>query len=407
MTNATNNNLSWTYGYDVMDRVNAASRIAWQEAFTYDADGNRLTQGGSYSATFSYSPTSNQITSSNYGYGTPGYDPSGNVISVNGLTTGAGTAGYNAAGRVTSIQDASLGLSMTLQYNALGQRIRKTSPIGNTTFVYDEAGHLLGEYDDSGNLIEEMVWLGDTPVATLRPNGSGGVAVYYVHSDHLNSPRKISRPSDNAIVWRWDSDPFGNVFPDENPSGLGTFVSNLAFPGQYIDQETGLFYNNARYYDPGASRYFQSDPIGLGGGINTYAYVGGNPISWSDPLGLQAWQPGMQPPSNIPGGPWTPAGPGQLPGTFYGPKKPAGGGRDMCRYVPDEANGGTPGAKQGYWKTQTPGDPWQRYNLSGNPISPTQAHPGNPPSPSSLPSTPPATPLAFFLWALLHSEPAY
>ena len=77
----------------------------------------------------------------------------------------------------------------------------------------------------------------------------------------------------------------------------------------------------------------------------------------------------------------------------------------MCRYVPDEANGGIPGTKEGYWKTQVPGQDWQRYDLNGYPISPTEAHPGNPPA--TLPSLPPAGPLAFFLWALIHSDPAY
>jgi RHS repeat-associated protein len=164
--------------------------------------------------------------------------------------------------------------------------VRKTSAGASTYFVYDEAGHLVGEYDNTGALIYETVWFGDIPVATLRPNGAS-VDVFYIHTDHLNTPRRISRPSDNVIVWRWDSDPFGTSAANQDPDGdAQVFVYGLRFPGQYVDAETGLHYNYFRDYDPATGRYVQSDPIGLKGGINTYAYTGNEPIGNSDPSGL-------------------------------------------------------------------------------------------------------------------------
>jgi RHS repeat-associated protein len=111
--------------------------------------------------------------------------------------------------------------------------------------------------------------------------------VFYVHADHLGTPRVITRPSDNKVVWKWDSaEAFGNSLPNENPSALGAFKYNLRMPGQYFDQETGTFYNYFRDYDPQLGRYVQSDPIGLRGGMSTFGYVMGDPLAKRDPFGL-------------------------------------------------------------------------------------------------------------------------
>jgi RHS repeat-associated protein len=89
-------------------------------------------------------------------------------------------------------------------------------------------------------------------------------------------------------VWRWDqAEPFGNDVPNNNPSGAGAFDFPLRFPGQYFDKETNLNYNYFRDYDPSLGRYGQSDPIGLLGGLNTYAYVASAPLSHADYYGLQ------------------------------------------------------------------------------------------------------------------------
>jgi RHS repeat-associated protein len=155
-------------------------------------------------------------------------------------------------------------------------------------FVYDQAGHLLGEYDQNGAALREYVWLRDTPMAMFTPdpaNPSGEPLVYFIHTDHLNTPRVVV-DRQNRVRWRWLAEPFGTSAPETDPSGLGGFTQNLRFPGQYADAESGLFYNYHRYYAAGGGGYTQSDPIGLAGGINTFAYVSANPLSLADPSGL-------------------------------------------------------------------------------------------------------------------------
>jgi RHS repeat-associated protein len=175
--------------------------------------------------------------------------------------------------------------SVSYLINGLEQRVSKTGltvPSGAAYYVYDEAGHTVGEYDASGNPVYEVVYLGDTPVGVIMASGIG-----FVYADHIDTPRVIARDSDHAIVWRWDeAEAFGATPPNEDPSGLGAFTFNQRFPGQVFDRETGLFYNWHRDYRPSDGRYVQSDPIGLAGGINTYSYVGGRPTALTDRYGL-------------------------------------------------------------------------------------------------------------------------
>ena len=190
-----------------------------------------------------------------------------------------------------------MGTTNSYGINGLGQRVTKagTGYTGTIRFVYADDGKLLGEYDNTGTIVAEHVYLNDTPIAVIK-----GTGAYLVQADHLNTPRAILGAA-NALVWKWDSDAFGTTAANENPSALGIFNYNLRFPGQYYDKETANHYNYFRdNYNPKIGRYMQSDPIGLKGGLNTYTYVKGNPVSRIDPLGLWTVNIGISGSINIP-----------------------------------------------------------------------------------------------------------
>nr|WP_255609255.1 RHS repeat-associated core domain-containing protein [Methylosinus sp. Sm6] len=98
--------------------------------------------------------------------------------------------------------------------------------------------------------------------------------------DHLGAPHEIVNAA-NQRVWLWDHDPFGNGAP----VAAAGFSHDLRFPGQIYDSETRLHNNGFRDYSPALGRYVETDPIGLEGGINTYAYANNNPLNAVDPTG--------------------------------------------------------------------------------------------------------------------------
>ncbi|MHC6050636.1 RHS repeat-associated core domain-containing protein [Ralstonia solanacearum] len=268
-----------TFGYDDQGRLISYLPANSSQSYSYDANGNRTGQtigGASYTQTVD--PASNRQTASTGPTPTKNsYDAAGNQIG-----DGSTTYSYSDRGRLASVTKN--GTTTNYLYNGLDQRVVKSGtnvPSGAVRYVYDEAGHLIGEYDQSGNAIQETVYLGDTPIATVK-NGTA----YYIYADQIDTPRVIT-DTNNLMVWRWDqTDPFGAMLPDENPTSLGAFTYNLRFPGQVYDAETGKHYNVNRDYDPAGGRYVQSDPIGLNGGQwSTYSYVNGNPVNETDPTG--------------------------------------------------------------------------------------------------------------------------
>lgn len=134
----------------------------------------------------------------------------------------------------------------------------------------------------NGTVIADAIRI--VPNATTQTQNN----TYFIYTDHLDTPREI-RNYANQLRWTWyaeQAEAFGANVPNDNPAALGAFTYNLRFPGQIYDAATGLSYNDNRIYVARSGRYLTSDPIGLAGGINTYGYVGGNPLSYSDPLGL-------------------------------------------------------------------------------------------------------------------------
>ncbi len=273
-----------SFAYDALDRLTGYVSGPTAFSYHYDADGNRTTITGSTTLSYGVAAGSNRLTAA----GTRGftYDADGDVTLDDRGVTILGYS-YDSSGRLVAAKTG----AYTTEYtnDGLGRRATRSGygALGIAgdleRFLYDPAGHLLGEYDGNGKAIEETVWLPDPgsgpgqalPVAVLIP----GKPPYSIAPDQLGSPHQIASAT-RAIVWHWDHDPFGNGAP------AGSLTYNPRFPGQYYDNETGLHYNGLRDYDPTTGRYTESDPIGLLGGINSYAYVGGNPIQRVDAAGL-------------------------------------------------------------------------------------------------------------------------
>jgi len=286
---------SYQFGYDPLyrltDLIQGSSVL---EHFDYDATGNRTaaTLGGA-AQSYAYPTNSHRLQSIN-GISRD-YDNVGNTTQRDGLTHT-----YNGRNRLSRV---SMGRTTYYSntYNARGEREEKSLTNGMSVqrFIYDEAGRLIqtGNVPQNKSMTRTLVaeqrllWLDDQLVGVkmmkVESNAYAG-ELLYAHTDHLGTPRALSRASNNSTVWRWplETTAFGQHPAQSDPDGDGQVLTfNLRYPGQYFDSESGLHYNYFRDYEPATGRYVESDPIGLDGGIGTYVYVDGNPVNWSDPFG--------------------------------------------------------------------------------------------------------------------------
>lgn len=272
------NGINTQYQYDAAGRLtqlshskadgNALSSISYR----YDENGNRIAQSRAslpdtpFTAT--YDAANRMLTYNGYALS---YDANGNLIQRD---TGQGpvTYSWDARNRLTQISGPNG--TANFKYDALGRRIEKTVNGQTVQYLYDGdqaiaelSGSAIGATYLTGLQIDEVL---------ARYSASGNRSLL---TDALGSV--IAQADDSTTIQtRYDYSPYGEV------QVTGTDDGN---PVQYTAREndaTGLLYYRARYYDPQLKRFISEDPIGLDGGINVYAYVGGNPINYIDPEGL-------------------------------------------------------------------------------------------------------------------------
>ncbi|MBN6529315.1 RHS repeat protein [Acinetobacter pittii] len=282
-----NNGTTDTYRYDAADRLVSEDRKTgttsnYSIGYTYDTNGNRVR----YFATGQHMQSASIINSTYTGNKLVGLTKDSVTQSLTNtanseLSYGTYLPTYDYSGR-RKVDRASTDYYF-MNYNHKNERSFRDKVVNGavatmTQYIYDEESHLIGEYDKTGALVE-YVWMGDKPVAAIYGSGAA-TKVYYIVTDHLNTPRRLVDGVTHAVVWSWDSTAFGVG----NPTGSITF--NLRFPGQYYDVGTNQFYNHNRFYNPELGRYMEPDPIGLEGGLNPYAYAANNPVMNVDPSGL-------------------------------------------------------------------------------------------------------------------------
>jgi RHS repeat-associated protein len=266
------------YTYDDLDRLReSATNDALRDkqttkTYTYDAVGNRLSEDdGSSETTYTYNSLNQLTASKQQEENTDGletvadkvytYDKNGNQTSeVDSVTGVQNTMAYDADNRLASYvskQEGQTTLTQKNQYNGEGQRIRKTETKDGSTQqnnYYYQGSTVLYTTDGSSALTSlSLMGLGDNVIATTRGTGEQEKGYLYT-KDTRGSVTNLLDDQGNATV-SYGYDEFGEttVKSDEG------FYNEIGYTGQIRDAKTGLYYYNARYYDPENGRFVTLD----------------------------------------------------------------------------------------------------------------------------------------------------
>lgn len=302
--------LSKAYAYDRHHQLLAAQSEVGKQSqswrYHYDHQGNRdLAQEGVLVTAM------DQTTKVSYGLTT-------NAAIRNGAdSASAQHYQWNALGQLVAVKQGQQNLSQ-YTYNAYGLRIKKqhhTSQGEQTTYtLYNMQRQRIADLNAQGHITRQYIWLGDQLVATsdnktpqaLQATTDGFLnqlrqtisylwqqtagdadRLAFVHINHLHAPVAVT-DSQGKVIWQADYAPYGGVI--KTVSNAQSYQLALRNAGQWQDEETGLYYNDFRYYNPQTGRYISVDPLDklatALGSPNPYSYVNNNPISYIDPWGL-------------------------------------------------------------------------------------------------------------------------
>ena len=291
----TRNRTTHQYAYDPLDQLTQVQeqehRARWkvEEAYTYDPVGNRLTGPERQISQYDAANRLTQDTTHTYAY-----DANGNLIETRSLKNGRVTTNtYDAEDRLVRVVTPKA--EVTFQYDPLGRRIEK-----RVIRWHDEDGDREPDEDEEGSA-RVIRYLYDQEDILATFTDTGRELARYTHGPGIDEPLAEVRRHRTRF---YHDDVLGSVIALTGPYGhpvrhysftaFGAPEDHRGDPqpyrytGREWDKEVGLYYYRGRYYDSRLGRFTQEDPIGLAGGLNLYAYVGNNPLNFSDPNGLLA-----------------------------------------------------------------------------------------------------------------------